>query len=183
MQLNHLRNLLSIFDSQTSFISFIQALNLAFLFFNIVRWKSPSVTWNSSSSWNYISQMVITRRCCYILTTCTCVSVCEFGNCISTLTNTLILSTLLFSHLISTAPMIQAPYRISVAAHFVCTLAFSEASTNTSMLCLTTSTYLSSLQSSMHPQWHYINRLSGQNVTYSNSGKHVVVQVNNILQL
>lgn len=37
------------------------------LFFNILRWKSPSMIWISSLSWNYISQMAITRRCCYIL--------------------------------------------------------------------------------------------------------------------
>lgn len=37
----------------------------------------------SSSSWICISQMVITRRCCNILNTCTCVSVCQFDSCIS----------------------------------------------------------------------------------------------------
>lgn len=48
------------------------------------------MTWISSSSWIYISQMVITRRCCNILTACTCVSFCELDICISYATNALI---------------------------------------------------------------------------------------------
>lgn len=41
----------------------------------MVRWKTSSTTWTSSCSWNYISQMAITRRCRYTFITA---RLCEF---------------------------------------------------------------------------------------------------------
>lgn len=109
--------------------------------FNILRWTSLSVTWISSSSWIYISQMVIIRRCRIILNACTFVCIYEFI-CHPFHANEVLTH---FLYLISTDQMTQALCRISVAAPSVCTLAFSEASTNTLMSCLTISTCLSSL--------------------------------------
>lgn len=50
-----------------------------FCLFFFIRWKSPLMTWISSSSWIYTSQMAITRRC-YIFYQC---SVWEIDVCIS----------------------------------------------------------------------------------------------------
>lgn len=63
---------------------------------------------------------------------------------------------------IATGQKSQVHCRISVGAHFVCTLASSEASTNTPTSCLTTSTCLSFLSSSTPPWWPSISRWSGQ---------------------
>lgn len=93
---------------------------------------------------------VVTFCCLYL---CFCLWICYLHFKCKTLKG--------FLYLISTGQMIQALYRASVAAHFVCTWAFSEESTNTSTSCLTTSTCLSSPSPSMPPWWHYTSLLSG----------------------
>lgn len=44
----------------------------------MIRWKSSSTTWISSSSWNYISRTAITRRCRYTSITARVCKICDW---------------------------------------------------------------------------------------------------------